>query len=166
MLRPWILALFLLISACFASAQLVPKGNVYFGYAYNHAEVVTNDAKNFNGWDAQLEGKLIPWVGIVGDIGGTYVNHGSEYNFFFGPRVSVEVSRVRPFAQLLIGASHISVANGSASDTSFGNAVGGGLDYKILGPASLRGELDWIHTRFFSNGQNDVRFTTGFVLNF
>ena len=166
MLRLQPVVLFLLISACFATAQLVPKGDVYFGYAYNHAEVVTNDARNFNGWDASFEGKLVPWVGIAGDLNGNYVNHGSEYNFLFGPRVSVEVSRFRPFAQLLIGASHISVANGSASDTSFANALGGGLDYKVLGPASLRGELDWIHTRFFSNGQNDVRFTTGFVLNF
>ena len=158
--------LFFLISCCFASAQLVPKGDVYFGYAYNHAEVVTNDAKNFNGWDASLEGKLIPFLGIAGDINGTYVNHGSEYNFFFGPRISAEVSNFRPFAQLLIGASHISVGDGAASDTSFGNAFGGGLDYKIVGPVAWRGELDWIHTRFFDHGQNDVRFTTGFVLNF
>jgi hypothetical protein len=166
MLRLRSCVLFFLISSCFASAQLVPKGNVYFGYAYNRAEVVTNDARNFNGWDASLEGKLVPWVGIAGDLNGNYTNHSSEYNFLFGPRVSVEVSRFRPFAQLLIGATHISVSNGADSDTSFGNAVGGGLDYKVLGPASLRGELDWIHTRFFSHGQNDVRFTTGFVLNF
>ena len=163
-LRPVVLCL--LLSASFASAQIVPKGDIYFGYTYNHAEVVTNDAKNFNGWDASLEGKLIPFLGIAGDINGTYVNHGSEYNFFFGPRVSVEVSGFRPFAQLLIGASHISVNDGAASDTSFGNAIGGGLDYKIVGPVSWRGELDWIHTRFFDHGQNDVRFTTGFVLNF
>ena len=163
-LRP--LVLFFLILSSFASAQLVPKGDVYFGYAYNRAEIVTNDARNFNGWDASLEGKLVPFLGIAGDISGTYTAHASLYNVFFGPRVSFEVERVRPFAQLLIGASHISVANGSDSDTSFGNAIGGGLDYKILGPASLRGELDWIHTRFFGNGQNDVRFTTGFVLNF
>ena len=130
--------LFFLICSCFASAQLVPKGNLYFGYAYNRAEVVTNDAKNFNGWDASLEGKLIPLIGIAGDISGTYVNHGSAYNFFFGPRLSASVSNFRPFAQLLIGASHISVGNGSASDTSFGNAIGGVLDYKIMGPVAWR----------------------------
>ena len=166
MLKLRLVVLCLLVSASFASAQIVPKGDVYFGYAYNHAEVVTNDAKNFNGWDASLEGKVIPFLGIAGDINGTYVNHGSEYNFFFGPRVSAEVSKFRPFAQLLIGASHISVNNGGASDTSFGNAIGGGLDYKVFGPVGWRGELDWIHTRFFDNGQNDIRFTTGFVLNF
>ena len=160
------LVLFLLISAAFASAQLVPKGNAYFGYAYNRAEIVSNDATSLNGWDAQLEGKLIPWVGIVADLGGTYGSNISKYNFIFGPRISVQVSRVRPFGEFLIGASHISVANGAATNTSFANALGGGLDYKLLGPLGARGQLDWIRTRNFSQDQNDVRFTFGLVLDF
>jgi hypothetical protein len=163
-----------------APAQIPTKGNVFFGYSYNRAEIVSNDGTNLNGWNASLEGKLLPWVGIVGDISGHYGNGNffvpvgnspnvnlSEYNILFGPRVSVEVSRFRPFAELLVGAGHISRSKGiSDSDTSFANAFGGGLDYHVFGPVAVRGQLDWIHTRFIGNGQNDVRFSTGVVVHF
>ena len=166
MRKLWALVLFMTILTGEAAAQVPTRGNVFFGYSYNHAEIVSNDGTNLNGWNAQLEGKFLPWIGIVGDLGGTYGSHVSEHNYLFGPRVSVSVGKVRPFAELLIGAGHISVGNGSDSDTSFANAVGGGLDYRIVGPVAVRGQLDWIHTRFFGNGQNDVRFSTGVVVHF
>jgi len=158
-----------------ASAQIPTKGNVFFGYAYDRAATVTSDASNLNGWDASLEGKFLPWIGMVADLNG---NRGSqtfggvsadisEHNFLFGPRASVELGRVRPFAEFLVGYSHISRSHGiSDSNTSFGNAVGGGLDYRIKGPVFLRGQLDWINTRFYGHGQNDVRFVTGVGFSF
>jgi hypothetical protein len=149
-----------------AFAQLPTKGNVFFGYSYNRAEVVSNDSVNLNGWNASLEGNFAPWIGIVGDIGGTYGHHVGEHNYLFGPRASLRVGKYRPFAELLIGAAHINVANGASTDTSFANAIGGGLDYQVWGPVSVRGQLDWIHTRFFSEGQNDVRFSTGIAVHF
>jgi opacity protein-like surface antigen len=160
------LVLLLTALAAVATAQVPTKGNVFFGYSYNRAEIVSNDATNLNGWDASLEGKFLPWIGIVGDLGGTYGHHISEHNFLFGPRVSATIGRYRPFAELMIGGSHINVANGSATNTSFSNAVGGGLDYRVAGPIAVRGQLDWIHTRFFGNGQNDIRFSTGLVVHF
>jgi len=159
-------ALFMTMLAVVASAQLPTKGNVFFGYSYNRAEIVSNDAVNLNGWNASLEGNFLPWIGIVGDLGGTYGSHVGEHNYLFGPRASLRVGKYRPFAELLVGAAHINVGNGAATDTSFANAVGGGLDYQIFGPVSWRGQLDWIHTRFFSNGQNDVRFSTGIAVHF
>ena len=66
---------------------------------------------------------------------------------------------------LLIGAGHIGIEHGP-SDTSFVNAVGGGADLKLVGPFAARGQLDWIHTRFFSHGQNDTRLSLGLVVNF
>ncbi len=161
-----LIVLFLAILTVSAFAQLPAKGNVFFGYSYNRAEVVSNDAINLNGWNASLEGDFAPWIGIVADLGATYGDHVGEHNYLFGPRASVRVGRYRPFAELLIGASHINVLDGQATDTSFSNAIGGGLDYQIFGPVSGRGQLDWIHTRFFSNGQNDVRFSTGIAVHF
>jgi hypothetical protein len=158
------LVLFLTVATAIAGAQIPTKGNIFFGYSYNRAEIVSNDATNLNGWNGSLEGKFLPWIGLVVDISGTYGSGLSEYNTLFGPRVSVEVSRFRPFAQLFIGAAHIS--GQSNSDTSFANSAGGGLDYRVIGPLAIRGQMDWIHTRFFSNGQNDVRFSTGLVLHF
>ncbi len=161
-----VIVLFLMFLTASAFAQLPAKGNVFFGYSYNRAEIVSNDAINLNGWNASLEGNFAPWIGIVADLEGTYGDHVGEHNYLFGPRASVRVGRYRPFAELLIGAAHINVADGQATDTSFANAVGGGLDYQIFGPVSWRGQLDWIHTRFFGNGQNDVRFSTGIAVHF
>ena len=138
MRRVTILALFLTILAIAASAQLPTKGNVYFGYSYNRAEIVSNDATNLNGWDAQLEGDFAPFIGIVADLGGTYGHDLGEHNYLFGPRLSARLGHYRPFGEFLIGAAHINVAHGFATDTSFANGVGGGLDVQVFGPVSVR----------------------------
>jgi len=91
----------------------------------------------------------------------------AAHNFLFGPRVSLQVQRFRPFAEFLVGGAHISRSNGiSDSNTSFANGLGGGLDYRIAGPVTLRGQLDWINTRFYGQGQNGVRFSTGVAVHF
>jgi len=170
-----------LISCSSAWAQIPTKGNVFFGYSYDHTAITSGDNGGLNGWDASLEGKVAPWIGMVVDIDGHYGSRTvacpgigcpvhfdvAAHNFLFGPRVSVQVERFRPFAEFLFGAGHISRSNGiSDSDTSFVNAVGGGLDYLVAGPVSLRGQLDWINTRFYGEGQNGVRFSTGIAVHF
>ncbi len=172
--RLWLFALSALVLCPSAWAQ-VPKGNVFFGYSYDRMPVVTNDTFNSNGWDASLEGKVFPFVGLVVDIdghygSGTFSGIGADvaaHNVLFGPRVSVQVERFRPFGEFLVGAGHISRSNGiSDSDTSFANAAGGGLDYRVAGPVSIRGQLDWIETRFYGQTQNTVRFSTGIAIHF
>jgi hypothetical protein len=49
----------------------------------------------------------------------------------FGPRVSLPIGRYTPFAHALLGVAHEN-SGGGLSDTSFGDAIGGGLDYKIV----------------------------------
>jgi hypothetical protein len=183
MQRVWVvIAVFLFVSGS-AWAQVPTKGNVFFGYSYERTPVVANDTINTNGWEASLEGKLIPFLGLVVDVDGHYGSgtFGSacaitctyasadvaEHNVLFGPRVSFQSHGFRPFAEFLVGAGHISRSNGiSDSDTSFANAVGGGLDYRVAGPVSVRGQLDWVETRFYSNTQNGVRFSTGIAVHF
>ena len=137
----WVVVCLMTLAAA-AAAQIPTRGNVFIGYSYNRAEIASNDAVNLNGWNASLEGNFLSWIGIVGDIGGTYGDRIGEHNYLLGPRASLRVGKSRPFAELLIGASHINVGNGQATDTSFANAVGGGLDYQIFGPLSWRGQLD------------------------
>ncbi len=161
--------------ATVGSAQIPTRGNVFFGYSYDRTAIVRNDSTNLNGWDATLEGKFAPWVGLVVDIDGHYGRPSfsgtsadvAAHNVLFGPRVSVQVQRFRPFAEFLFGAGHISRSNGiSDSDTSFVDGVGGGLDYQVAGPVSIRGQLDWIETRFYGENQNGVRFSTGLAFHF
>ena len=168
-----ILLMVILTSA--AWSQIPSGGNVFFGYSFERAPIVTQDTTNLNGWEASLEGKFLPWIGLVADIDGHYGNHNyagvtaniTAHDALFGPRVSVSVSRFRPFAEFLVGVGHISRSRGvSDSSTAFANAVGGGLDYRILGPLTIRGQLDWVTNRFYSQTQNGVRFSTGVALHF
>jgi hypothetical protein len=46
------------------------------------------------------------------------------------------------------------------------DAVGGGLDYKILPMFALRVQGDALQTRFRNGRQTDGRFTTGLVFRF
>jgi opacity protein-like surface antigen len=175
-----VFSIFLL--SALAAAQ-VPRGNIFFGYSHFSADLNPNNRTGFNGWDGQLEGKVFPFIGIVADIGGYYgsdrvflatippttVSVDSKiYTVLFGPRLSVSVGRLTPFAHALFGAGHISdSASGfSDSDTSFATALGGGLDYKLIPAIAWRFQGDYLQTRFFSSTQGNARFSTGIVLRF
>jgi hypothetical protein len=167
-----------------ASAQVPTSGNVFFGYSYDNAGPLSGLTKrgSLNGWEGSLEGKVLPWVGFVADFSGHYgsqdvpcsvpvdcfiIPHVSvhEQEFLFGPRVSVSVGKIRPFAEALFGVGHIN-ADGAGSDTSFATALGGGIDYKIIRPVAWRFQGDYVQTRFFGTTQNNVRLSTGIVLRF
>lgn len=181
MQKLWIVVLLSMMLASAAWAQIPTRGNVFFGYSYDRTSITTDDTSNLNGWEATLEGKFLPWIGLVADVDGHYGSHTyicagvgcpllanvAAHNALFGPRVSVSIKRFRPFAEFLVGVGHISRSNGiSDSDTSFANGAGGGLDYRVFGPVTLRGQLDWINTRFYGEGQNGVRFSTGVAVHF
>ena len=149
---------------------------------------ISGQRTSLNGWEGSVEGKVLPFIGIVGGFHSvttarkisdfatscpvlipncvvTFSTNFREHNYLFGPRVSVSVGKIRPFAEALFGAGHIHV-NGGPSDTSFATAVGGGIDYKIL--KYLRGAFREITcTRLCSSShQSNVRISTGIVVRF
>src|SRR5437660_1931374 len=114
-----LLSLSFLFFATLATAQIPTAGNVFFGYSYYNTNLSSIDRANTNGWQASVEGKFLPWVGIVGDVSGHYGSQNfpffcpvigtctfnadvTEHNYLFGPRVSVSVGRFRPFDEGLI----------------------------------------------------------------
>jgi hypothetical protein len=177
--------LFTFILGTLASAQVPTSGNVFFGYSYYHTKISAVDSANTNGWEASFEGKVLPFIGIVADFSQNYGSENfpiacpalspsscpanavniHEQNYLSGPRVSASVGKLRPFAEALFGAGHVST-NGVGSDTSFATALGGGLDYRIIRPIAWRFLGDYVQTRFFGNTQNNVRISTGIVLRF
>jgi hypothetical protein len=173
-----------------ALAQIPTSGNVFFGYSYMNTDISPGLRTNLNGWEATVEGKVLPFIGIAADFSRYYgtqnaplpvvpvctaplctplptpVNFSvSQQNYLFGPRVSISVAKFRPFAEGLIGAGHIN-AHSAGSDTSFATAIGGGLDYKLLKILAWRFQGDYLRTSFFSSTQDNVRFTTGIVVRF
>jgi len=45
--------------------------NAFLGYSYLNADGLSNRT-HFNGWNASLEGKMFPFIGIVADLSGHY----------------------------------------------------------------------------------------------
>jgi hypothetical protein len=174
------------LSVGVASAQIPTSGNVFFGYSYLNSNAANSSGTGLNGWNGSLEGKVLPFIGIVADLDGHYGSQDilvagplgvgttavsasiSQHDFLFGPRASVAIERFRPFAHALFGVSHISesASSFSGSDTSFGDALGGGIDYRLLRIAGARLQVDDLQTRFFGHTQNNLRMSIGLVLRF
>jgi hypothetical protein len=180
-----ILILTLLGSAGLALAQAPAAGNVFIGYSY---ESVSSSALNLDtsrinlqGWEASLEGKVFPVMGIVADFNGHYGSQnvvtgtpngpiganitGHEEDVMFGPRFSVPVGKFRPFVEFEFGIGHMST-NVFGSNNSFATALGGGIDYRIIRPIAWRFQGDYVTTRFFNTSQNNIRLSTGIVFRF
>lgn len=177
-------AIMLLLLTGLSAAQIPTAGNVFFGYSYqsDDASALPDTAANrtnMNGWEASLEGKVFPLLGIVADFSGHYGSQtageiggqsnvnltGHELEVMFGPRVGFSVGKFRPFAEFEVGIGHMNT-NAGGSDTSFADAIGGGIDYKLVRLVALRVEGDYVGTRFFGNTQSNFRLSTGIAIHF
>jgi opacity protein-like surface antigen len=193
MLKAAGIATVLFLFAGLASAQL-PSGNIFFGFSYERtnstafsgSNLVTNTLThpNLHGWEASFEGKILPLVGIVGDVSGHYGSQsfvevtpngpqninvtGHEQEYLVGPRLSVPVGKFTPFGELFVGAAHIHTGGilPSPSNTSFAYALGGGVDYRVFRPIALRVEGDYLRTKFYNSRQNNFRLSVGVVFRF
>jgi hypothetical protein len=169
----------------------IPSVSLFVGYSYARADVFTPLSRgqnilpnrtNLNGWEVSFQGRVLPFIGVVADIivcqgpvpptcvppsGQMKARLGS---YLFGPQFSVSIGRFAPFAHALFGASHLSdvtsVDNFSNSDTSFADALGGGIDYRLIPRVAWRLQGDALQTRFFAATQTSLRFSTGLVLRF
>jgi hypothetical protein len=124
------------------------------------------------------DGSMIP--------AGTYKAQGNMVTYLAGPVVSTPISKVAPFGELLMGASHnnayanlersIIAVRGNISKIPtqhpFTMALGGGLDISISSQVSIRPiEIDYLLSRYSNpltgpTNQNDFRYCGGIVLKF
>ena len=176
-----------------ASAQIPTSGNVFFGYSFENASSTAFSSNlnfvtrpNLQGWDASLEGKIFPHLGIVTDLSGHYGSQsfmiatpvgggpgtlqvtGHEFNVLFGPRISIPVGKFTPFGEAMVGVGHMTTggSGGGPSDYAFATALGGGIDYRLIRLVAVRLEGDYITNRFFGATQNNIRISTGIVIHF
>ena len=157
-----------------AMAQETPKAEVFIGYAYA--------GSGSNGFDTSIVGNVNSWLGFGADVSGQYSrlneNGSSEkinsHSFLFGPRLSIRKNKkVTPFVQAMFGISHLHTQTNefgplvSFSDTSFGMALGGGLDVRLNDRFAIRAiQIDYLRTQFFNQTQNKGRITVGIVMRF
>jgi len=193
-----------------AAGQIPKRFAVFAGYS-SEADItfapvsflpISLPSVSLNGWNGSFEVKVLPFLGVVGDVSGHYGSYraavGCEaiivcvplgvsvdsnlHSFLVGPQVSVSFWRFTPFAHVLLGAAHINqkpiitlVSGLANSDTSFADAIGGGIDFRIVSIVNWRLQADLIQTRFFATSnpinlltstQSNFRGSTGVVLRF
>ena len=191
-----------------AACQIPQRFAVFAGYSSraDFAQIsflpVSLPSVSLNGWNGSLEVKVLPFLGIVGDLSGYYNSFGatvrceaivvcvplvgnlssSLYSFLVGPQVSVSLWRFTPFAHALIGVAHIdqqaniaALSGFANANTSFSDAIGGGVDFRIVSIVHWRFQADLLQTRFsasanpisfLTNTQSGFRGSTGIVVRF
>ena len=187
----------------FSTAASAQRFNVFVGYSHigfgpNLYSLQLNPLspplrRSKNGWNASLEAKVLPVLGIVADFSGFYGNstdflgcsqytapfcgadnaNFSLYSFTFGPQVSVPFGRFKPYAHALFGVS-LSRPSLASTGTSFADLLGGGIDISLIPRLAWRAQADLTQTRFSvaccvlseQNSENSLRVSTGLVLRF
>jgi hypothetical protein len=172
-----------------AFAQTAPNLQVFGGLSYLTFDcgligcVGTNHG-TLQGWNTQVTGFFNRYVGLDGDVAGYYrsVNVGppgfnyqdpvSQYTLLFGPTLRVQPRHRGPFlfTHALFGADRSTETPAprasQRTNTAWALAVGGGFDENFTKRIGMRLGFDWVRTNNYSQPQNQIRFSTGIVLNF
>ncbi len=187
-----------------AMAQDLPRFDVFGGYSYVHFSIGSsgcNITSTLNGGSGAAAFYPSTHFGVVADFGGYKIStlkqgstslavSGTTISYLFGPRVRYGAGAVTPFAQVLFGGAHngditTNVAAACApaaapctltkSDNSFAMTAGGGVDVKVARHFSIRGQAEYLMTRFKQGGggggtatpgtQNNARISAGIVIH-
>lgn len=178
---------FCLVASAISFAQ-DSRADVYGGYSY--VNIDTNNIsprQNANGWEAAVSGNFNKWFAVEGDVSGYYKSYSAtlsgatatakvtDYSLAGGPRINLKPV----FIHALFGGDHLHATatvagvSGSLSGTQDGMAglVGGGIQWKVSGPWSVRASADYVFTRHNIFGgpsvtQNNYRAGAGIVYSF
>jgi hypothetical protein len=161
----------------FASGQ-ESRVDLFGGYSY--ANIDTNDLtsrQSLNGWEASVSGNFNKWFAAEADVSGYYKHYNidgvsvsvSDYSYAAGPRINFKPF----FVHALIGGDHLTgrAFGSSASQDGLAGLLGGGVQWKVSGPFSVRASADYAFTRHNILGgpsftQNNVRASIGLVYSF
>jgi len=114
-----------------------------------------------NSWFA-LEGQLITAFGPPPSDN----NHVKYFQGAGGIRIGGRRARFEPWAHVLVGGSHLQPQTAAGSRNALSATGGGGLDYRVNSRLSLRAEVDYVYTGFWSQTQNNFQATAGVVFHF
>jgi len=186
--KTFLFSWFLLITSSLGAQVQADRLEVFGGYSFAASEFGIYGGMT-NGWNASLNAKVVPKVGLVADFAGYYKtigyghccpsDHSTTYTFTFGPQISKTFSRLTLFGHALIGLGHIYATqnvrplyNPIKTENSLAVVVGGGLDVRLSRRVAWRAEGDYLHTSFqpadnqLSATGSNGRFCSGLVFRF
>lgn len=130
---------------------------------------------NGNGGGGELMCNVNSWLGVLGDVSGTWATNstsqGAALPYLFGPRLSLRRGVITPFVQVLFGG--VLTSSGIEQigwQSHFAMTAGGGIDLKISKHFSIRPvQAEYFLTKIpdgLNNRQNNFRFGAGIVFRF
>lgn len=164
------------------------RADLYGGYSY--VNIDTNglsSRQGANGWEASVSGNFNKWFAVEGDVSGYYKSYSAslsgetasakitDYSFAGGPRINFKPIFIHALfgGDHLTGTATVSGVSGSESESQDGLAglAGGGVQWRISGPWSIRASADYVFTRHNIFGgpsvtQNNYRAGVGIVYSF
>lgn len=177
-MKKWALLLgaILLFSVAASAQEENPKAEVFAGYSYDRLNATGLPGFDANGGSASVSLNPSSRFGVVADFGGYHVDKigsvyvdGNIYSYLFGPKFAYRRKSFTAFAQALFGGAHTtrSAFLNPLADNGFAMTVGGGLDLYPTRYVGLRIiQAEYFATRFFSQTQNNARFSAGVVVRF
>jgi hypothetical protein len=92
----------------------------------------------------------------------------SQRSFLFGLRGGASIGRFRPFAEALFGAVQVQETGPatSKSEASFAEALGLGIDFRLMRLLSWRIQADAIKAELTEFTQQNVRLSSGLAVRF
>jgi len=170
------------LGALRASAQDVPKVDLFAGYSYVHTSPgVGIEAFSANGGVGSVALNLTNWGAFVVEVGGVHASvvngtnvDATALTYMAGPKITFfHRSKFSPFVQGLFGFTNTDPGFNQTTIThnTFAMSPGIGLDWNVLRHLSVRlGQADYLFTRIpASAGQvnwNNFRYSAGVVLRF
>jgi hypothetical protein len=153
------------------------------GVVYNFTHMIGIKA-DFQGYASQTRTIIVPAGNPFLPAGGAASVSGNLFTYMFGPVVTINRGKFRPFAEGLVGAAHSNVyknafnaltftgVSGAPSNNAFAAAAGVGFDIAVNQRVSIRPfEMDYLYTNFtdtlkLTANQNSWRYLGGVVLTF
>ncbi len=154
------------------------KADIFAGYSYLNIDSNGLAARqSANGWEASVAGNFNKWLAVEIEGSGYYRNYDilgikigvQDYSYAAGPRLNFKPF----FVHALVGGDHLGAGalGVSASQEGLVGAFGGGVQWKVSGPFSVRVSSDYVFSRHNITGgdsltQNNFRASVGFVYSF
>jgi len=144
------------------------------GYEYVHFKSAPFSA-NMSGIHTSLAYALNDWAAVEGSVvaafGGDVFAPGEQSRYVLytgGARISWnrDPKRWSPWVHALVGGAHVNPQVARSSKNGFAFQAGGGVDYYLNPRLSLRGEVDYVRTQLYSEGQNNLQVGVGVVIHF
>jgi hypothetical protein len=131
--------------------------------AFNANMVGVNTTLTYytNTWFA-VEGSVI--TGFGPQVYDQY--HAKIFGGAGGIRIGGRRARWEPFGHALVGGSHLQPQTAEGGRNALMAQAGVGVDYRVHSRMSLRGQVDWVYTTYFSQNQNNFQAVAGIVLHF